>query len=191
MKIINFDLITKDISKDAIMMINSKRIEKYRAPELLLNESKFINKVDIWILEYILYKLIINKKVFSQDYQIQVFSTSQSRLYLSNPIFSKNVLIYTIKCIYEILKKYSHNQSSIFTLYILIKSYYIIFDSIILKNFDNIIDIAEYDQWKIFINENLKVFYNLFSDLFNIKESIKIDKVIQFLDFLINEFPNQ
>lgn len=45
---------------------------------------------------------------------------------------------------HEILKTNSHNHSSIFILYLLFKSYYIILNSFIMRNFDNIKDISEY-----------------------------------------------
>ena len=88
-KISYFGLTAQGTSKGAITTKYSRGTEGYRAPELLFDDPKFTNKVDIWALGCILYELAARKKAFNSDLQVRDFSISQSALPISISFFAK------------------------------------------------------------------------------------------------------
>ena len=46
----------------------------YRAPEMLIADPVFNNKVDIWSLGCILYELSVNQKLFRDDYDVMRYN---------------------------------------------------------------------------------------------------------------------
>jgi WD40 repeat protein len=54
----------------------------YRAPELLRNEGKYSNKVDIWSLGCILYELVTANKAFPGDFAVYEYALSRTTLCL-------------------------------------------------------------------------------------------------------------
>ena len=102
-KIADFGLTAEGTSKRAITTKYSRGTEGYRAPELLLDDPKFTNKVDIWALGCILYELAARKKAFDSDLQVRDFSISQSTLHVSISFFPKSFVMHISECINEML----------------------------------------------------------------------------------------
>jgi serine/threonine protein kinase len=48
----------------------SRGTPSFRAPELLHEDAKFNNKIDIWAMGCILYEIIFRKKAFSNDFAV-------------------------------------------------------------------------------------------------------------------------
>ena len=185
-KIADFGLTTEGTSNRAITTVYSKGTQGYRAPELLLGDPKFNNKVDIWAIGCILYELVAREKAFASD--LQVFSISQLRI--SNPIFPESFLMHISESIHEMLKNNPHDRPSVSTLRLLFGSYLAVLDPSILQNLDDIRSIPEYHHWKEFARENSNVICSLFPDSSGIERSTN-DKNFQFLLALVNKFPNQ
>lgn len=107
-KIADFGLTTEGTSKLAITTVYSKGTEGYRAPELLSEDPKFSNKVDIWAMGCILYELVVRKKAFAGDQIFREFSFPPSTLRDSNSMFPETFLMHISGSICEMLV--SNNQ---------------------------------------------------------------------------------
>jgi serine/threonine protein kinase len=189
-KIADFGLAAETDSKRAITTVYSRGTEGYRAPELLLDEPKFSEKVDVWAIGCILYELTMCKKAFPSDLQVRQFSTAQSTFHISNPNFPSNLVTHISDCICEIFERDPPNRPPISVLCLLFGSYCTLLDPLIAQDMDDITSIPEYHDWKKFVAGDSKVLSSLFSDLSD-SETSKKDKIIQFLIAFINEFPNQ
>ena len=73
-KLTDFGICSEATSKKARPTAYSRGTSGYRAPELLVEEATFTNKVDIWSLGCILYKLIALKNVFHSDLEVRIQS---------------------------------------------------------------------------------------------------------------------
>ena len=69
-KLADFGISTEATSKRALTTIFSAGTSGYRAPELLAEDPKYTNKVDMWALGCILYELVFEKKAFTGDWEV-------------------------------------------------------------------------------------------------------------------------
>jgi serine/threonine protein kinase len=83
----------------------------YRAPELLREESKFSNQVDIWALGCILYELAIGEKAFSNDFAVHEYICSKRNLDVPLPNdIEEYALIPLINLIHEMLRMHPRHR---------------------------------------------------------------------------------
>src|SRR5271155_799514 len=83
-KIADFGLSTEATSQHARTTLFSNGTPSYRAPELLKQNPKYTNKVDIWALGCILYELLCEQKLFSGDWD--VLKDAQKHHLISIPV---------------------------------------------------------------------------------------------------------
>ena len=68
-----------------------RSISSYRAPELVRNHQ-YINKVDIWAVDCIVYELLLGQKAFIGDIAVFQFSVSEDLLeFLTNVIIEESI----------------------------------------------------------------------------------------------------
>lgn len=75
-KIADFGLTKSGTSQGLRTTKNSQGTEGYRAPELLRDDARYNNKVDIFAIGCILYELICQQKAFGTDYDVREWSLS-------------------------------------------------------------------------------------------------------------------
>lgn len=190
-KIADFGLTTEGTSKRKITTVYSKGTEGYRAPELLLDNPTFSNKVDIWAVGCILYELVTCERAFTRDRYVQEFIESPSPLNVSNPVFPESIVTHISECIHEMLVREPHHRPRISNLCSLFRSYRAILSPAILQTDEDITSIAQYQHWKKFVNNKSEVLSDLFRDTSDSGKSMKKEKIIQFLASLVSEFPSQ
>lgn len=80
-KIGDFGLTVRGTSKNQISTTKGKGTPCYRAPEILKDDSKYNNKVDIWAIGCIVYELITEQQAFRSDHDAWEwrFSTDQEK----------------------------------------------------------------------------------------------------------------
>lgn len=84
----------------------SRGTPSYRAPELLVDEPTFTNKVDVWGLGCILHKLATLQNAFYDDWAVQKFYESTDPiLQISIPSTSGFLQHHVCECIRDLLKK--------------------------------------------------------------------------------------
>lgn len=79
-KIGDFGLTAAGTSKRPITTKEAKGTPGYRAPELLTNDPKYNNKVDIWAIGCITYELTTEQRAFSDDLDIFYFTDQAKKL---------------------------------------------------------------------------------------------------------------
>lgn len=89
-KIADFGLTTEATSKRAHTTRYARGTPSYRAPELLKEDSKYNNKVDIFAMGCILFELATGRKAFRDDFSIHEYSISHSEFDLFPLIDSEN-----------------------------------------------------------------------------------------------------
>jgi len=99
-KITDFGISTEGTSRAAHTTRYARGTSSYRAPEVLRTWGTYTNKVDIWAMGCILYKLIGGESAFRDDFDVQQYSSSPNSL--SNPNFS-NAYTEQSKCILNLL----------------------------------------------------------------------------------------
>jgi|SRR5277367_3205256 len=77
-KIADFGLTSEGSSQKACSTRYSRGTPGYRAPELLREDGKYTNKVDIWALGCILYELVFETKAFQSDWDVQYSKCNDS-----------------------------------------------------------------------------------------------------------------
>jgi len=85
-KIADFGLSSEATSKHARTTLFSNGTPSYRAPELLNEEPKYTNKVDIWGLGCILYELLFGVKLFNGDWDVIAYRNSKSPISIPVPV---------------------------------------------------------------------------------------------------------
>jgi ankyrin repeat protein len=91
------------VSKPAVTTALGRGTSGFRAPELLSEEPKYNNKVDIWALACILYQLCTNKPLFLTDFAIREFNNSD--LDLSEARIPDVARTHVLACLQEMLAK--------------------------------------------------------------------------------------
>jgi serine/threonine protein kinase len=79
-KIGDFGLTVSGTSKNPITTKEAKGSTCYRAPELLRNDPKYNNKVDIWAIGCITYEVAAEQKAFSDDLETLDFNDQEKKL---------------------------------------------------------------------------------------------------------------
>lgn len=95
-KIGDFGFTVHGTSKNLISTDLAKGTKSYRAPELLQEQSKYNNKVDIWAMGCIFYELVTQQTAFRDDYETREWSFSNQEKMIPLDIVldetSKNVI---------------------------------------------------------------------------------------------------
>lgn len=76
----DFGLTSEGTSQNLVHTEFSRGTPGYRAPELLQDDAKYNNKVDIWSMGCILYELVVGTKLFATDLAILEHYRSKSSL---------------------------------------------------------------------------------------------------------------
>lgn len=183
----DFGLTSEGTSRLAITTRNSRGTGGYRAPELLEEFPKYINKVDIWALGCILYELTAAKKAFADDYMVLLSSDSRSSLQIELPSLPEILLTHLSECIYEILERDPQQRPSISILLPLIESYSTILK---LKTLDVAESIPAYDEWKKLVSESSGDALTLLSQLADLYwRNQQIETEIHLLESLLDNVP--
>jgi len=82
-KVADFGLTSEGASQSFHDTEFAKGTPGYRAPELICDNSKYNNKVDIWALGCILYELVVGKRLFETDLAVLGHYNSNSSLQLA------------------------------------------------------------------------------------------------------------
>jgi serine/threonine protein kinase len=101
----------------------------FRAPELLSEEAKYSNKVDIWALACILYQLCTNKPLFLHDFAVHEFVHSNG-LNLSKADIPNTSRAHFTACLQEMLVRNPQSRPSASLLKSIFDLYFIISDPI-------------------------------------------------------------
>lgn len=185
-KFIDFEIMNEIISKRIIIIHYSREIQGYRVPELFSDDSKFMKKIDIWTLDYILYELVIERKMFHIDYIISRKLESLSKLNVPMSLLSKIFTSHFDECLYEMLENDSQWWFIISILRNLFESYYLILYSSISEISDDIENIFQYDIWKEWIKEDVQDYQNIFIDVINWYElNWEIEFILRLLKIFI------
>jgi serine/threonine protein kinase len=72
-KIADFGLTAAATSKLAVTTLYQRGTPGYRAPEILSDDPKFTNKVDIWAMGCILFRLCTGDHLFKNDFDVKEF----------------------------------------------------------------------------------------------------------------------
>lgn len=122
----------------------------YRAPELLSEDPKFTNRVDIWALGCILYEIVYHKRAFVGDWDVQAYKTMKSSSIISvpkdkfTPIFSSHLsgLLGELLSIEWQQRPRSQDLARMF------KAYSQVFDPDLVTSIRNIPGFPGYQEWK-------------------------------------------
>jgi serine/threonine protein kinase len=104
-KIADFGFSVEGSSRNARDTSKARGTSCYRSPELLKEERNFTNKVDIWSLGCILYKLATGNTAFRNDFHIWEYSLKDSVIQLSLPELSPFLQHHASENIQELLHK--------------------------------------------------------------------------------------
>jgi serine/threonine protein kinase len=75
-KIADFGLTVQGTSKKKYTTKYARGTASYRAPELIKEDGKFNNKVDVWAVGCILFEVIFGRKAFANDNAIQNYAAN-------------------------------------------------------------------------------------------------------------------
>ena len=106
--------ITSEASSKTFRPTNQSRgTSGYRAPELLIEEAVYNNKVDIWSMGCILYELALVQKAFSDDYAAIDFKRSKKDLSVTlDETFSEQCKDSIVKSMKSMLRTESSSRPS-------------------------------------------------------------------------------
>jgi serine/threonine protein kinase len=123
-KLTDFGLCSEATSKVARPTLNRRGTKSYRAPELLLDDSTFTNKVDVWSLGCILHELVTLKTAFHDDWEVrQFYESTDSSLEISIPSSSFFHRDYICECIRDLLQRQPSQRPRVSDLTILFQRY--------------------------------------------------------------------
>ena len=74
-KIGGFSLTCEGTDRRTITTRYSRGTAGYRAPELLKDDARFSQKVDIWALGCVAYRILTRKRLFQSDYEVFRYTT--------------------------------------------------------------------------------------------------------------------
>jgi ankyrin repeat protein len=120
----------------------------FRAPELLSEDPKSSNKVDIWAMGCILFQLCTRRPLFQSDFGVREFDRSKFKLEAHIPEAGRSHLS---QCLLETLKKEPPLRPSILSLMALFDSYCVIWDPSFAKILESANSFPSYLKWKEFI----------------------------------------
>jgi serine/threonine protein kinase len=81
-KISDFGLTMDGTSVRAITTLYSRGTASYRAPELIKEESKYNNKVDIWAFGCVAFELATGTRAFASDFSVREYAVSDAELHI-------------------------------------------------------------------------------------------------------------
>jgi ankyrin repeat protein/serine/threonine protein kinase len=145
-KIADFGITSKvSISKPAVTTALIRGTAGFRAPELLSEDPKYSNKVDIWALACILYQLCTNTSLFPNDFAVHEFNNSKNLDLQSKVQTSDASQTHISACLQEMLMKDPQSRPSASSLKPLFNLYCVISDPI----FSEIPSLSlPYSEWK-------------------------------------------
>lgn len=102
-KVTDFGATAIGSASTARRTIYSRGTDSYRAPELLSENAKFTNKVDIWDLGCLLFELATSQKAFSEDWSIREYALSKLPLPIPPLPFDKRSNIAVAGLLHKLL----------------------------------------------------------------------------------------
>lgn len=185
-KLADFGLTTEATSNQAVTTRYSRGTGGYRAPELLSEDPKFTNKIDIWALGCILYELVAGKRAFRDDYSVYGRVGLQLKLDIPIALLPKAFESHFEEFLGEILERDPQKRPKVSTLRILFESYCLILSPSIVKASDDVESIPPYNIWKELIRVSAQDDEVVLSGLVNWYESNRGNEtMIRLLEVLI------
>jgi len=146
-KIADFGITSTVTSRRAITTRYARGTDGFRAPELLLEPSKFTNKVDIWAMGCILYQIATCKQLFSNDHFVRDFDHMDPKLEISDALVPATACPHLSECLREILQNDSQQRPTVSFLNSLFESYCTIWDSSIVPILDEAKSFPPSSEW--------------------------------------------
>jgi serine/threonine protein kinase len=78
-KLADFGTTSEGTAKRSRATQDARGTSSYRAPEILCEDPKYTNKVDIWAFGCILFEMCTGRKAFAGDFAVQGFAASGVR----------------------------------------------------------------------------------------------------------------
>jgi len=191
-KIADFGIASTVTSRRAITTRYARGTDGFRAPELLLEPSKFTNKVDIWAMGCILYQIATRKQLFPTDHFVRDFDHMDPKLDISDALVPESACPHLSECLRKILRNDSRQRPTVSFLNSLFESYCIIWDSSIVRILEGAKSFPPSSEWMKLIRETTGGMASFAPLLLDWHESNgRNESVIPLLNVSIEKFPNE
>src|SRR5271170_3468785 len=133
----------------AMSSVYARGTPGYRAPELIIdNPIRFTKKVDVWALGCIFYELITNERAFKDDYSVQEYYQSTSRLTITTSNLPNTLQSHLHEVLQELLQRDPQFRPQMAELRHMFQSYCAILDQTVAPAISDVSSIPVYSQWK-------------------------------------------